>query len=65
MKECELNLEAKKIYDEWILRKRQIEEEAKKNGTWSYVGLDSNNHLFKELNREIDQKLDMLLKSDK
>lgn len=65
MKACELNLEAKKIYDEWILRKRQIEEEAKQNGTWSYVGLDSNNHLFRELNREIDKQLDTLLKFTK
>ena len=65
MKDYELNLEAKKIYDEWILRKRQIEEEAKQNGTWSYVGLDSNNHLFRELNREIDKQLDTLLKFTK
>ena len=61
MKEATLNMEAKKIYDEWVLRKRQIEAEAKKNGTWSYAGLDSNNHLFKELNKETEQKLDALI----
>lgn len=61
MKEKNLDREAKKIYDEWIQRKRQIEAEAKENGTWSYVGLDSNNHLFKELNKETEKKLDELL----
>lgn len=60
MNRVEANKEAKKIFEKWCKDKEKIEKEAKENGTWQTVGLDSNNHLFKELDNEVKEKLEML-----
>ena len=60
MNKTEANKEAKKIYDKWCKDKQKIEKENKENGTWRTGGLDSNNHLFKELDNEVKEKLEML-----
>lgn len=54
------NREAKKIYDNWQKERDRIENEAKQNGIWQNEGLDSNNHLFTELNNETKEKLQLL-----
>ena len=59
----EANAEAKKIFEEWYKQKELIIENAKTNGTWIQYGLDSNNHLFKELNEEVRIKLENLKKN--
>lgn len=51
------NKEAKKIYDKWSDAKKEIEKKAKEEGTWKSVGLDSNNHLFKEVDEEVKAEL--------
>lgn len=56
----EANKEAKKIYDKWKKDKESIEEKAKKEGTWQTKGLDSNNHLFKEVDNEAKKKIQLL-----
>ena len=56
----EANKEAKKVYDKWKKDKEAIEEKAKKEGTWQIKGLDSNNHLFKELDDEAKKKIQLL-----
>lgn len=56
----EANKEAKKIFEDWQNEKKKIENEAKRKGIWSNVGLDSNNHLFKEIDEEVKRKLDSL-----
>lgn len=53
------NKEAEKIFHEANKKADEIMEEAKKNGTWQ-MGLDSNNHLFKELDDETKKKLQLL-----
>lgn len=60
MNKSEANKEAKKIYDKWRKGKETIENQAKKDGTWQSVGLDSNNHLFKEIDKEAKEKLKLL-----
>lgn len=60
MNRIEANKEAKKIYDKWCKDKEAIEKEAKENGTWETVGLDSNNHLFKAIDKEAKEKLKKL-----
>ena len=35
---------------------KRIEKEAKENGEWLEIGLDSNKHLFKKLNDEVKKK---------
>ncbi len=60
MNKNEANNEAKKIFEEWKKNRDEIEEEAKNRGIWQNVGLDSNNHLFKELNRITKGKLEKL-----
>ena len=60
MNKGQANQEARKIFEEWQEKKRQIEKEAKKEGTWKNDGLDSNNHLFKKLDSETKEKLDKL-----
>ena len=62
MSKDEANREAKKIFEQWTKDREQIELEAKKNGTWQDVGLDSNNHLFKKLDAETKEKLKELNK---
>ena len=60
MNRDEANREAKKIYDKWQKERDRIEREAKQNGIWQNKGLDSNNHLFTELNNETKEKLRLL-----
>ena len=35
---------------------KRIEKEAKENGEWLEIGLDSNQHLFKKLDDEVKKK---------
>ncbi len=56
----EANKEAKKIYDKWLQAKEEIEKEARKQGFWQNIGLDTNNHLFKEIDKEAKDKLKLL-----
>ncbi len=60
MNKAEANKEAEKIYDQWCKDQDEIKRKAQENGTWSKYGLDSNNHLFKELNNEVKEKLKAL-----
>lgn len=60
MNRDEATREAKKIYDNWQTERDRIENEAKQNGIWQNEGLDSNNHLFTELNNETKEKLQLL-----
>lgn len=53
------NKEAEKIFDEVSKKCDEIMREAKENGTWQ-MGLDSNNHLFKEVHEEARKKLGIL-----
>ena len=46
--------------DEWIEEKEALEKKAKADGTWNKVGLDSNNHLFKEVDKKAKEKLDKI-----
>ena len=39
---------------------KRIEKEAKENGEWLEIGLDSNQHLFKKLNDEVKKKEKMI-----
>lgn len=52
-------IEAKKIFRERNKKADEIIETAKKNGTWK-MGLDSNNDLFIELDKETQEKLKLL-----
>ena len=53
----EANIKAKEIF-EWHFRQCElIETQAKKDGVWQTVGLDSNQHLFKPLMTEVKRKL--------
>lgn len=60
MNKDEANKKARKIYEEWQKKREQIMTEAKENGTWENVGLDSNNHLFKSVDDEAKEKLEKL-----
>lgn len=40
---------------------KRIETEAKENGEWIEIGLDSNQHLFKKLNDEVKKKEKMII----
>lgn len=51
--------EARKILNAYAQRTIEIEKEAKRNGTW-LMGLDSNNGLFKEIEKECNEKLKAL-----
>ena len=51
-----------RIFEWHDMRSKEIEEEAKANGTWCYYGLDSNQHLFKPLYKEAMTKLEELRK---
>ena len=59
MNKQQADIEAKKIFEEAAKKSEKIVEEAKKNGTWK-KGLDSNNSLFEELNKETKEKLKTL-----
>lgn len=56
--------QAKKEYDKIMAdvmqKHKEIEAEAKKNDTWSKWGLDSNNHLYKEVDDEAKKKIKLL-----
>lgn len=60
MNKKDANVEAKKIYDKWKTERNKIEKDAKKNGTWVTEGLDSNNHLFKEIDDKAKEELKKL-----
>lgn len=49
-----------KIIDDRNKQAKQIEEEAKKNGTWQPYGLDSNKGLFTELDKKTIEKINLL-----
>lgn len=66
MNKEEANKEAKKVFEDWQKKKEKIEKESKQKGTWSNAGLDSNNHLFKDIDEEAKKKLEELsLRIDK
>ena len=60
MNQEEANIEAKKIFDTWQKKKKEIEKDAKEKGRWNKRGLDSNNHLFKNIDEEAKQQLKQL-----
>ena len=49
-----------RIFDWHDARSKEIEKEAKANGTWCYYGLDSNQHLFKPLYKEAVEEIKKL-----
>ena len=53
------NIEAKQLAKECTRREEEIIEKAKKEGKW-LPGLDSNEHLFKELKDETKAKLALI-----
>ncbi len=53
----EANLKAKEVFDWYCCQCEHIEAQAKKEGVWQMVGLDSNQHLFKPLMTEVKSKL--------
>lgn len=55
------NEKAKKIFDDHMKEISEIESKAKAEGTWCYWGLESNNHLFKELYRKAMEKINELI----
>lgn len=55
---------AKEIFKQWLTEKERIEREAKANGTWKDSGFDSNNHLFKDLDTKVKEKLKSLSQKD-
>lgn len=57
------NKEAKKIYEDWTKKREQKEAEARKNGSWIESGLDSNNHLFIDIDAEAKARLKELSKT--
>lgn len=62
MNKIEANNEAKKVYEKWRKDREKIEKDAKENGKWNDIGLDSNNHLFKDVDNEAKEKLAELKK---
>ena len=52
--------EMMRIFEWHDARSKEIEKEAKANGTWCYYGLDSNQHLFKPLYKEAMEELKKL-----
>lgn len=60
MNEKEKEIEGRKILAEYCRKRMEIETQAKKEGVWSTIGLDANNHLFKELINETKFKLNKL-----
>ncbi|MBC8539081.1 hypothetical protein H8693_09065 [Christensenellaceae bacterium NSJ-63] len=53
----EASREAKPMLEKWRDQKDQIEKEARKNGLWKDMGLDSNNKLFKDADFDAKEKL--------
>lgn len=59
MNKAQADIEAKKIFEERNRKADEIMKKAKEDGTWQ-MGLDSNNGLFKELDKETKEKLKVL-----
>ena len=57
MNKAEANKEGKKIYNDWAKKREEIEKRAKSDGSWNNYGLDTNRHLFKEVDKEAKNKL--------
>ncbi len=53
----EANIKAKEVFDWYCNQCELIEAQAKKDGVWQTIGLDSNQHLFKPLMTEVKNKL--------
>ena len=62
MNKKEANERAKEVFEQWQKDREQLEKEAKENGTWQDAGLDSNNHLFKAVDKEAKEKLEKISK---
>lgn len=48
--------ELTRLYTDYAREREKIEKEAKENGEWLEIVLDSNQHLFKKLNDEVKKK---------
>lgn len=59
MNKKQADIEAKKIFQERNKKADEIIKKAKEEGTWKN-GLDSNNGLFVDLDRETKEKLKLL-----
>ncbi|MBR5280197.1 MAG: hypothetical protein IKU26_04430 [Clostridia bacterium] len=53
----EANIKAKEVFDWYCSQCELIEAQAKKDGIWQNIGLDSNQYLFKPLMTEVKDKL--------
>ena len=53
--------ELTRLYTDYAREREKIEKEAKENGEWLEIGLDSNQHLFKKLNDEVKKKEKMII----
>lgn len=60
MNKTEANKKAKEVFEEWAKEKEAIEKKAKADGIWNEAGLDTNNHLFKEVDEKAKRKLEKL-----
>lgn len=59
MNKQQADTEARKIFQERNRKADEIVKKAKEDGTWK-MGLDSNNSLFEDLDRETKEKLKVL-----
>lgn len=53
--------ELTRLYTDYAREREKIEKEAKENGEWLEIWLDSNQHLFKKLNDEVKKKEKMII----
>ena len=60
MNETEANKKAKQVFEEWKKECEEIRKKAKEDGVWNSHGLDSNNHLFKEVNQKAKERLEKI-----
>lgn len=63
MTKDEANIKAKEVFDWFCYQCKLIETQAKEDGLWQTVGLDSNQHLFKPLMAEVKRKLAIIRES--
>lgn len=56
----EANIKAKDVFDWYCNQCELIESQAKRDGVWQTVGLDSNQYLFKPLMAEVKRKLSVI-----
>lgn len=54
--EEKMDEELTELFTNYGRKLKRIEKEAKENGEWLEIGLDSNQHLFKKLNDEVKKK---------